>query len=417
MKRNRPVAMKVNVILALLVSTFAIAQTAHSQVATANAAEAPVNKAPGINLDELAQRLVTQSARVKEGEIVYLSGGVRDLELLENLATHVSKVGAFPLVIVSSDRMIKRSFTDVPAKFDSKEPKLDLALADLLDVAIVVDSTESAGLLEGISFERRAARAKAAAPVNKKYVDNSVRFVEVGNGLYPTSWLAQRLGMSQGDLAKSFWEGVNVDYTALQSRGETVKAALAAGKKLRVARAANGTDVTVSIAARPIVVSDGIISAADVKQGGPAVAVFLPAGEVSITPIAGSANGKVVVDRMYFDNKEIQNLTLDFAAGKLASMSGSGSGYAAFKARYDAASDPGKAAFAYVDFGINDKVRLPETSKVGTWAPAGMVTVGIGNNINFGGENNADYGFFFHLPGTTVTLDGKAIVENGDLKL
>lgn len=417
MKQDRPIVKKLTVVLALLASVFAAAQTVHWQGAVANAADAPVNKAAGINLDELAQRIVTQSARVREGEIVYISGGVRDLELLENLATHVRKVGAFPIVTVNSDRMIKRSYTDVPAKYDSQEPKLDLALADLLDAAIAVDSIESAGLLEGISAERRAARAKAGAPANKKYVDNSVRFVEVGNGLYPTSWLAQRLGMSQGDLAKNFWEGANVDYSGLQSRGEAVKSALSAGKELRIVRSANGTDVTLGIAARPIVVSDGIISAADVKQGGAAVAVFLPAGEVMITPVVGTAKGKVVVDRLYFDDKEIQNLTLNFAAGKLTSMSGSGPGYAAFKARYDAASDPAKAAFAYVDLGINDKVRLPEASKVGTWVPAGMVTIGIGNNIGFGGENNAPYGFFFHLPGTTVTLDGKTIVENGGLKL
>lgn len=417
MKRDRPTVMKLTVVLALLASAFTAAQTAHAQVAAVNAADAPVNKAAGINLDELAQRVVTQSARVKEGEIVYISGGVRDLELLENLATHVSKMGAFPLVALSSDRMIKRSFTDVPAKYDSQEPKLGLALADLLDVAITVDSIESAGLLEGISAERRAAQAKAGAPVNKKFVDNSVRFVEVGNGLYPTSWRAQRFGMSQGDLAKSFWEGANVDYSGLQSRGEAVKAALSAGKELRIARSANGTDVTLSVAARPIVVSDGIISAADVKQGGAAVAVFLPAGEVMITPVVGTAKGKVVVDRLYFDNREIQNLTLNFAAGKLTSMSGSGPGYAGFKANYDVTSDPGKAAFAYVDLGINDKVRLPETSKVGTWVPAGMVTIGIGNNIGFGGENSSPYGFSFHLPATTVTLDGKMIVENGGLKL
>ncbi len=413
MKRDRPIV----VVLALLASVFAAAPTARSEVAAAKAADAPVSKAAGINLDELAQRIVTQSARVNEGEIVYISGGMRDLELLEDLATHVSKVGAFPLVTLSSDRMIKRSFVDVPAKYDSQEPKLDLALFDFVDAVIVVDSIETADLLEGVSAERRAAREKAFAPVNKKFVDNSVRFVEVGNGLYPTSWRAQRFAMSQGALAKSFWEGVNVDYSGLQSRGEAVKAVLSAGKVLRIVKSANGTDVTLDIAPRPIVVSDGIISAADVKQGGAAVSVFLPAGEVMITPVAGTAKGKVVVDRLYFDDKEIQNLTLNFAAGKLMSMSGSGPGYAAFKAGYDATSDPGKAAFAYADFGINDKVRLPEASKIGTWVPAGMVTIGVGNNINFGGENNSPYGFAFFLTGTTVTLDGKTIVENGNLKL
>jgi leucyl aminopeptidase (aminopeptidase T) len=409
--------MNLTVVPALLASVFAAAPTARAEVAAASDADAAVNKAAGINLDELAQRIVTQSARVKEGEIVYISGGVRDLELLEDLATHVSKVGAFPLVALSSDRMIKRSFTDVPAKYDSQEPKLYLALADTLDAVIQVDSFEAADVFEGLSAERRAARDEAFAPVNKKILDNSVRSVEVGNGLYPTSWRAQRFGMSQGDLAKSFWEGVNVDYSGLQSRGEAVKAALSAGKELRIVNSANGTDVTLGIAARPIVVSDGIISAADVKQGGAAVSVYLPAGEVMITPVADTAKGKVVVDRLYFDDKEIQNMTLNFAAGKIVSMSGSGPGYAAFKASYEATSDPGKAAFAYADFGINDKVRLPKASKIGTWVPAGMVTIGIGNNLTFGGENNSPYGFAFFLPGTTVTLDGKTIVENGNLKL
>ena len=42
-----------------------------------------VKKAPPTDLEQLAQRLVTQSAAVKEGEIVLVSGGPQDLELIE----------------------------------------------------------------------------------------------------------------------------------------------------------------------------------------------------------------------------------------------------------------------------------------------------------------------------------------------
>jgi len=45
-----------------------------------------------------------------------------------------------------------------------------------------------------------------------------------------------------------------------------------------------------------------------------------------------------------------------------------------------------------------------------------MVTVGLGNNQWAGGENSAAFGLSSFLPGSTLKLDGKAIVENGTLK-
>jgi aminopeptidase len=244
-----------------------------------------------------------------------------------------------------------------------------------------------------------------------------MRFVEVGNGLYPTAWRARRFGMSHEALTQKFWQSVNVDYSNLQKRGEQIKAVLAAGKELRVRNSANGTDLRMSIAGRPLIVSDGIISAADVKQGGAAVSVFLPAGDVMTTPVQGMADGRIVAQQLYFEGQPVQDLTLTFTNGKLKSMSGRGEGYAALKARYDATDDPDKALLGFVDFGINEKIQLPPTSHVGTWVAAGMVTIGVGNNIFFGGDNDAPFSLAAHLPGVTVTLDGKTIVEGGRLKL
>ena len=45
------------------------------------------------------------------------------------------------------------------------------------------------------------------------------------------------------------------------------------------------------------------------------------------------------------------------------------------------------------------------------------VAVGFGGNSWAGGENTLSYGHAVFLPGSTVTLDGKPIVEKGDLKL
>jgi aminopeptidase len=140
------------------------------------------------------------------------------------------------------------------------------------------------------------------------------------------------------------------------------------------------------------------------------------AGEVYCVPVAGSAEGKVVEPITFFRGKEVFNLTLTFAGGKLASIAGSGPGFADLKATYDVAS-AGKETFAFVDFGINPDLRIWPSSKLGNWVQSGMISVGIGGNLWAGGENRNPYGLINHLAGTTVTVDEKKIIEKGELKI
>jgi len=390
---------------------------AQTEVAPAKLAEdvKPAVKAPPTDLEQLAQRLVTQSAAVKEGEVVLVSGGPENIELLENIAVQVRKAGGFPLVTINTDRLAKRMYTDVPEKYDTQVDQADLKLAEIVNVAIAVDRSTAEGLFADADPKRLAARAKANEGIPDAFIKHNVRSVEVGNGFYPQDWLAKRYEMTPDDLAKTFWGGVNVDYADLQSRGAQVSAALASGSEIHI-KDANGTDLKVKVQGRPYGVSDGIISADDMKKGPAGQNVYLPAGEVYVTPVPGTAEGKVVRAVDYYQGQEINNLTLTFAAGKLTSITGSGPGFEKMKAAYDAAGE-GKDLFAVVDFGINSNVKLPANSKIATWVPAGTVTVGVGNNVWAGGDNKNPYAYFVSLPGTTVTLDGKPVVEAGQLKL
>jgi leucyl aminopeptidase (aminopeptidase T) len=220
--------------------------------------------------------------------------------------------------------------------------------------------------------------------------------------------------MSADDLSKTFWGGVNVDYTDLQARGAQVSAALSSGSEIHITDS-GGTDLKVRVEGRKYGVSDGIISADDAKTAA-GQSVYLPAGEVYVAPVPGTAEGKVVRAKDYYNGKEVNNLVMTFSAGKLTSLTGSGPGFDLMKAGYDAAGE-GKDLFAVVDFGINPNIKLPAGSQIATWVPAGTVTVGVGNNVWAGGDNKTPYGYFVSLPGTTVMLDGKSVVEAGQLKL
>lgn len=398
-----------------LLSCQQMQQPATPAANTNTASPEPVKKAAPTDNAALSNRLVTQSAGVKEGDIVLISGGVRDFELLEDLVTDVRKVGAYPLLTLDSDRMAKMYYDKVPEKYDSQAPELGMKLGTMATVTIGIDSNETDGVLDGVSPARLAATGKAGEPVADLFLKRNVRQVTVGNNLYPTAYRAKRFGITQDELAKAFWESVNADYSTVQAIGEKVKAAVAAGKEVHITNP-NGTDLKVRIEGRPFLVSDGIISPEDVKAGGAAVSVYLPAGEVYCAPVPGTAEGKVVESQTFFNGKEVTNLTLTFVAGKMTGMTGSGPGFADLKAEYDARGD-GKELFAFVDFGINPNLKLWPASKLGNWIQSGMVTVGLGNNTWAGGDNKVSYGMTNYLPGSTVTLDGKTIVENGVLKL
>lgn len=367
-------------------------------------------KAAPTDLQQLAQRIVNQSAAVKEGEIVMINGSARDMELLENLVTEVQKVGGNPLLSISSDRMTKRSYTDVDPKFDSKEPKLGLALTKIANVTINMDSGDAEGLLADIPPARLAARGKTFEPLTAESKKNKVRNVNIGNDLYPTEWRAKRFEMPLDNFAKLFWDGVNIEYTGLEAAGEKARAALT-GKEVEITHP-NGTNLKFNIESKPAYISDGIISAEDVQKGN--LDVFLPAGEAAVITAPNSGTGKFIIEKDYFQGKEVKNLTMNFENGKMTSMTGEGDGFALLKADYDA-NGAGKDVLSYLDIGINPNYVLAPTSKLGNWVSAGMVSLGTGNNTWAGGTNSVSYGAGGHLAGCTVKVDGKAIVESGKL--
>jgi aminopeptidase len=257
-----------------------------------------------------------------------------------------------------------------------------------------------------------AARAKAGAPANKGFIKNKVRSVAIGNGLYPTEWRAKQFEMPFDNFAKLFWEGVNIDYTALQATAEKARTALS-GKEVEITHP-NGTNIKLEIESKPAYLSDGVISADDVAKGN--LNVYLPAGEAAVIPAANSGTGKFVIEKDYFNGKEVHNVVLTFENGKLTTMTGEGDGFAAMKADYDARGE-GKDLLSFIDLGINPSYTLAPSSKLGNWVSAGMVSFGTGNNTWAGGTLESTGGIESHIAGCTVKVDGKTVVENGVLKL
>jgi aminopeptidase len=359
----------------------------------------------------LAEKVVAQSAGVKEGDIVLVFGNDEDLPLLEDLAVEVRKRGGSPLLTVTTNQVVRRMYDEVPAKYDTQVPETNMKLAEIVDVIIGTEGIESR-TLKGVPPERIAARAKAGAPVGQLMRKRGVRTVMLGNGLYPSVEQAEQFGLSRDELAEAMYSGIDADYSAIQATGEQVKKVLAAGKEMRITHP-NGTDLRLRIDGRPITVNDGVISPKEQKPGSAETSVWLPAGEVYLIPVPGTATGTLVSDKEFYLGQPIEGLRLEFKAGKLASMTAK-SGLDPLKAAYDAAG-PGKDVLSVVDIGINPSLRVPDDNPIHSWSKAGRVTVVIGSNTWAGGTNQVNFSFDPSSPGTSVSVDGKALIQDGKL--
>lgn len=362
-------------------------------------------------LETLAKKLVTTCVDIKEGESVLIIGSVRDLELLENIAIEVRKVGAFPMISIGSDKITRKMYTEVPIKYDTQRPELDLKLADVFNTFIQVEIGEVEGLLSDISAERIAKRSKVYEEAINTFRDRKVKTVYLGNNLYPTEALANRFKITKKNLTEIFWNGVNVDFDKIKNIGETVKQLLKNGNQIHITTPA-GTDLTVDIEGRPISISDGILTNDEVDTG--TLDVWLPAGEIYMPINPGTGKGTLILKKHFYEGKAIEDLKITFESGKVVAITAK-SGLDRMKS-YDAAGK-GKDELSFIDFGINPNVTIPEGSEMFNWVSAGMVSLGIGGNVWAGGENTVGYGHNFFLADATVTIDGKIIIEKGKLKL
>ena len=77
-------------------------------VATAASAQQPKK----LDVRAIAHQLIA-STLLQEGQSVLITGSVRDAGLMEDLAIEARKAGAQPMLVISSERLIRRSYDEI----------------------------------------------------------------------------------------------------------------------------------------------------------------------------------------------------------------------------------------------------------------------------------------------------------------
>jgi len=360
---------------------------------------------------QLAHHIVVDVDNAKPGDVVLITTTVQNMTLVEDLMIELRKAGAWPITFIQSDRANLAYYSEDPPSYDSQPPANSLRLATIITSQINIDEEQDPRLFQNVSPARQSAQNKAGLPITAYFAKHDIPFIEVGNGLFPSKYTAAQYGISKTQLTSIFWSGVNEDYATVHANARALHTALAAASVVHVT-APNGTDITFGVKARPIIVSDGSVKSSTRRNGAVAF-IALPAGDVIVDPVPGSAKGTVVFDPVFFNNTEVDGMTMKFARGNMTSMTAK-SGLGAVKAFY-AVGTAGKDAFTFADFGVNPGVTYVPGSKMFVTMAAGMVSLGTGGDVFAGGSDTSTFGFSGYITGATVTLDGKTIVAKGKL--
>jgi leucyl aminopeptidase (aminopeptidase T) len=356
--------------------------------------------------------MIARSGAVQDGDLVWIDGPAEYAELMERIAIAVSALGGHPLVTVFSGEMLRGRNDHVPAEFDSRPDEWMWRISQSVDVEMYVGSfhPDDWNALEPSRLNAWEAGNAAARELRR---ERDVRLVYVGNDVHPSDWRARMLGVERSHLERLFYEGVMADPAELAAVGAPLREILRGASSVRV-RHPNGTDLTVGIAgSTSVVLSDGTTMRPPRAPGleGELNITWLPAGEVTLGLDPERADGRLVVERFFLDGKAVAPLTLSYSNGQLVSME-SDADISGLRGYLQSAL-PYSERLTGLKFGLNPNVTDPRVLPL---MGAGMVSLSLGRNIELGGDMDLPFLIFLTLPGTTVEVDGRVVVEGGVLK-
>ncbi len=363
------------------------------------------------NYDTIADSMVNGSLAIQPGEMVVIGGTPAEVDLMAALQVAVAKAGGQPLLTLTIPEANKRAAMEMPVEHMAQLPTQNLLLAKMTDVFINVGSVQEPGLFADVPEERLAAFRQAAVPLTLAFNNLRSRSATLGQtGGIPTVPYAESVGADPTELQEIFWKAVAVAPSELLPTAKKIVSLMKPDAEIRITSDA-GTDLTLKVDQTPARINAGRTS--DVQAPTGPANVWLPAGEAY--GCVHAANGTLVVPRTNFRGMPIENLKMTFKDGEVTEMSADSN--QAMLEDYFAASSSKLKYASLIDFGLNPHSRSPKGTHYYSWEMGGMLTLGLGNNSWAGGDNDSDAALNLHVPGTTVSIGGKNVVKNGELKL
>ncbi len=314
-----------------------------------------------------AKNIVVNCAIVKPGEKVLIATDTEMVSIAQVLATAAHGEGAEMVMAIMP-----------PRELDSQEPPETVAAA--MKVADVILTPVSRSITHTRSLQE-AVGAGARAVVMTAFTE---------------------------DLLIS--GGIEADFQKQKPICEKVAQLLDEAKVAKLSSAA-GTNLTMNIAGRGGGALTGIVDK-------PGLFTTVPTIEANVSPVEYQSEGVIVVDASIpYENIGIleEPVTVTVKGGFITDIRG-GRQAQKFKDIFERTGDPNVYNIAELGVQLNPKCRMCGIM-LEDQGVFGCVHIGVGTNTSFGGNIQAALHFDLIMWYPTLELDGKVIMEKGELRI
>ncbi len=349
--------------------------------------------------------------QVKEDEQVLIQTWDHTLDTSDSLALEVYKTGAVPFVSLFTQDSFLDYVTKVPEKYYGKTQRAMLSMLDEVDAQVVLYGPKDPKVLTMAPGERFSKAFESGRQVMEKSRERKIRTANLPVG-YITSERAVNYGFDLSKWRSNHDRAMDVDMQKMKAVGNKLSSKIHNASKVHVSHS-NGTNFTFAIQDRPVHVRDGIIDHEDVARGD--FTESLPSGSVLVAPVESSAEGTVIFDTpQALMGKMLKGFKMNFQNGKLASFDAK-ENLDSFANMYRGATGD-KDRLGSFSIGINPNAQFIGMIGADDLALGG-VTIGIGGNKDFGGKNDATFGYAQTLSKATVEVDGRPLIQEGKIQV
>jgi leucyl aminopeptidase (aminopeptidase T) len=358
-----------------------------------------------MKIAKFVKKVVGTCLQIDNKDKVCIFSWKHTLDLAEAFALECQRVGAEVLLEVTTDELYYDVMLNEPEEYLRKTNPFSLALLDVATANIFVSGPENPERLKLISPDRMSVLTEGDKPYYDKFLEKKIRTANVHFG-YVTPQRAKTYGFDYDKWKQNVQAALDVDYEKIRELGKEI------AKKIENASVAhitakNGTDLTLKLGDLSAHVHDGVLDDEDFRKG--AVFTALPAGDVALALSTNAARGKFISNVPEADTGVlIRGITLDFQDGKLTSLC-CGQNTEVLKDRYEKATG-GKHQASWLAIGLNPEA---EEGYLYNQIVSGSVSIGIGDNREFGGKIESTFSAHCTVVGPNLELDGLPIIKRG----
>ncbi|HYT17315.1 MAG TPA: hypothetical protein VEO18_03595 [Thermoplasmata archaeon] len=300
----------------------------------------------------LARQVVRTSLRLGWKDVFTIYTYPPTIPLAEALALEARRAGSDTHLTLMTDDLWFTSMRELSTKWLSAASPIEHALAETETAHIYLGGPADARRMRDIPPEKFEANSLGGDRQHEPRRKRRVRDIDLPIGRL-TPERAETYGLDYEKWYSSYHKALAVDLKEILRAGAALARSLRGRKKVRIYSDA-GTDLRFETKAISPIVSDGIISAEDIRRG--FVRTTLPAGRLETAIRSESVNGEVRgTDSIAFAGRAIVRPWFRIRAGKIVE-----SGAAEHEDLLHRILEEAKvrsARLGYVTFGLNDAAK------------------------------------------------------------